>query len=691
MKIARLLIFLKIFSLISCSSTPLPPEDKDRLSQITSSSDIPSNQADRWAYFALQTKGDDHQQACHAWRELYRDDFLLHSLVKAQILKCYEDNLSTGEFNQEIAKLIKDSPEWLNTQLTNLFLKSAKLNLENQVYLTLLKVEQLEVREEKVNFLLEFLDAWDQLAHDPSINAIKLRGQLEEKLNSLAPRFLEISDDRSLFEAARDFERIRDFQKARDLYEEYLKIPHITFTERLRAKERTARTYRLERRQSTFNQKTQEIAQFVESSYQDNPDDPEIQEVWFSRQERAIRSLWTQNQTKEARNQAQAFLSNHQGKLTNDQQAKLLMLKGLMSRELGQKVNTLHYLSHAYKKLEEDTELRTLVNWSFFWELYEQNIEDQAILLVKNLERTNISDSELARFTFWLAKIYQESHPEKASFYFQKTYHLSPLSYYGLLGLHYQDKKMPFVASTPPKESLIPEMEWLFFLDQKELARKYFKWAFNDQLADHHKKKYLHYFHRTEDYIQAIRSYHQVVDLTNEEQRNHYIAALYPSPWPKEVELAAREFQISKSLIYSIIRQESAFDANARSWADAFGLMQLIPERASELSRAFSIDFNHYTDLFNPQDNIRFGSALLSQLKSRFDGKFIFAVAAYNAGERPVDHWIKTRLRSTDQLLRFIEDIPYRETRQYVQHIIRNYLIYQSLHPNDEHRENLPL
>ena len=124
-------------------------------------------------------------------------------------------------------------------------------------------------------------------------------------------------------------------------------------------------------------------------------------------------------------------------------------------------------------------------------------------------------------------------------------------------------------------------------------------------------------------------------------------------------------------ILMSVARQESIFDPRAISQANAQGLMQINPETAARLADGKPFD------LFNPEDNVRIGARYLAELLKRFDGKIHWVLAAYNAGEEKLGEW-KRRYPVEEPLL-FVDLISYRETRNYVATVLRNYFWYRRL------------
>jgi len=142
----------------------------------------------------------------------------------------------------------------------------------------------------------------------------------------------------------------------------------------------------------------------------------------------------------------------------------------------------------------------------------------------------------------------------------------------------------------------------------------------------------------------------------------------FPLGYEKTVAAAAAKNKVHASLIWSVIRQESAFNMQAVSRTGARGLMQLMPTTADELSRG------NKADLFDPAENIGLGSRYLARLVRRFDGNEAIAVAAYNAGPSRVSKWLEhTPFTQPDV---WVEAIPYDETRRYVQQVMAFMVVY---------------
>ncbi|MGY3942661.1 transglycosylase SLT domain-containing protein [Aeromonas tecta] len=149
----------------------------------------------------------------------------------------------------------------------------------------------------------------------------------------------------------------------------------------------------------------------------------------------------------------------------------------------------------------------------------------------------------------------------------------------------------------------------------------------------------------------------------------------FPLPLKRAFSQMAQERTMNTSLLYAISRQESALYPLAQSPVGARGLMQLMPATAKETAAKLGVPYRNEQQLFDPAMNIRLGSAYLKRLLDVYDGNRILAAAAYNAGPGRVKRW---RDQSTNKPMDvWVESIPYRETRNYVQNVISFDLIYQ--------------
>jgi soluble lytic murein transglycosylase len=142
--------------------------------------------------------------------------------------------------------------------------------------------------------------------------------------------------------------------------------------------------------------------------------------------------------------------------------------------------------------------------------------------------------------------------------------------------------------------------------------------------------------------------------------------------------------QANWTMIHAIARQESQFDRAAVSHAGARGLMQLMPGTARETAGRIGLSYNPGSLTTDTGYNIQLGSTYFQQMLNYYGGSYPLAIAAYNAGPGNVNKWIVAngdpRMSGAD-VLRWIESIPIYETKNYVQRVLENAIVYDAMNP----------
>jgi soluble lytic murein transglycosylase len=135
------------------------------------------------------------------------------------------------------------------------------------------------------------------------------------------------------------------------------------------------------------------------------------------------------------------------------------------------------------------------------------------------------------------------------------------------------------------------------------------------------------------------------------------------------------------SLANGISRQESSFDPYAISHAGARGMMQLMPGTAREQAGKMGLGYDSYKLISDPNYNVTIGSAYFQRMLNIWDGNVPLAVASYNAGSGNAGKWVRRYgdPRGNVDVVSWIEAIPYDETRGYVQRVIENTVVYDSM------------
>ena len=155
-----------------------------------------------------------------------------------------------------------------------------------------------------------------------------------------------------------------------------------------------------------------------------------------------------------------------------------------------------------------------------------------------------------------------------------------------------------------------------------------------------------------------------------------FVRAVYPMKYTETVEQACADFGVSESLVYAILRNESDFDPNALSVADARGLMQ-VTQTGLEWAQMRIDEYDGVTvdGLYDPTVNIRCGVYILSLLFEEFDNEQT-VIAAYNAGIGNVQSWLTDEAYSADGIT--LHTVPFGETRRYIRRVTSSKEMYQT-------------
>jgi soluble lytic murein transglycosylase len=156
-----------------------------------------------------------------------------------------------------------------------------------------------------------------------------------------------------------------------------------------------------------------------------------------------------------------------------------------------------------------------------------------------------------------------------------------------------------------------------------------------------------------------------------------YWRILFPQMYWTDIKADAERNGLDPYMVASLIRQETEFNPGAVSNKNAYGLMQLLPAVGKSLARQEGIPHFQTSSLLNPETNIRLGTLYLKQTLAKFGGQPEYAFAAYNAGDDRVIDW--QSIGNYHGIDEFVESIPFTETREYVQAILRNEQMYREL------------
>lgn len=371
---------------------------------------------------------------------------------------------------------------------------------------------------------------------------------------------------------------------------------------------------------------------------------------------------------------------------------------------------------NAVKMFSEITQLHpqckyaTSSLWYVGWLNYKNRQYEKAKIAFKTIATTEDSRFEKERALYWMAKIAHAQGFKKHSVDIYRLLVRSyPLSYYSSLAAQrLSELNVPLPVDYTNKQNLtgvpitvdlnvdiskyqdnthfLKGIE-LLRLGKRSIAQREFNELSKKMSDDTNLDVILAYlYHLTDDIHRSIYLFRTRIDEFSEkypgtDNRSGWLLA-YPQPYKELVEYYCKQVGLDPLLLTAIMREESSFQEDVRSYAHAVGLTQIIYSTGKYIARRLghpNFQLSHLTD---PNISIQFGSFFLDELVDKFKGNKALAISSYNAGETAVNRWIRNHEGSP--MDEFIEDIPYTQTRRYTRRVLKSYGIYRYLYTDDK-------
>ena len=297
----------------------------------------------------------------------------------------------------------------------------------------------------------------------------------------------------------------------------------------------------------------------------------------------------------------------------------------------------------------------------------------QALVLINRLEPAS---QQTTRWQYWRARILAGSSDsrDRASANQIYTQISSQRDFYSFLAADivgspydYEDQPTPISDEEVSNLQAMPGMrraEELFALNELSSARR--EWRFTTREFSPREQQI------AARVTQGWGQYHQAIRAMIDAKAWDDLAIRFPLAYHDSFKLNTQAQNISLPWGIAIARQESAFMPDAQSGAGAMGLMQLMPATAKQTAQRHGVKYTSRQQLIDPETNIQLGTAYLSSMLQLFNNNRILASAAYNAGPTRVRGWLNPEL----PLDIWIETIPFKETRNYVQNVLMFTSIY---------------
>ena len=376
----------------------------------------------------------------------------------------------------------------------------------------------------------------------------------------------------------------------------------------------------------------------------------------------------------------------------------------LLRREYDKAID---YYREVYQRFPKGTRA-SYAHWKASWLTYRQGRREDA----KKEFRLHVdqypSSAETPAAVYWRARLAEEDKDYAiARAWYDKVVERYRNYYYGVLAT----ERLQFVPAVPmpddPVLAKIPslirtEKEQLEEAPEDELRVEKSKLLENAGMFDSAMKELqaipgkqhwataevARMYSEADQYHRALqilkRSVPQYFSLDYDDLPRQYWESLFPRPFWKDLKKFAEANELDPYLVASLIRQESEFNPGAVSRANALGLMQLLPSVGKSTARQLRVRGYSTNSLFVPSTNMQLGTKYFRMMVDKFGGQVEYALAAYNAGSNRVDDWMANG-RYAD-IPEFVESIPFTETREYVQAIMRNAKVYKQLYPDERER-----
>jgi soluble lytic murein transglycosylase len=294
----------------------------------------------------------------------------------------------------------------------------------------------------------------------------------------------------------------------------------------------------------------------------------------------------------------------------------------------------------------------------------------------KAIRQMNIDERGSTRWQYWLGRSQAaQGHEEAANATFSAI--TGKRDYYSFLA---SDRlTMPYAMNHRPIP--VSEEQMARFREQESVQRLH-EFYLQDMMLEARREAYYQSKYRTDAELQLLATlthqwgwHNQTIAFLGKAQYWDAIDLRFPVIFDREMLKAGQTQGLDPSWLMAIARQESAFNPQARSHAGALGLMQLMPDTGRLISKLINRPLKHISELYRPERNIELGSAYLKRMFDENQQNPVLATAAYNAGPKRVQHWLPEK--PLDATI-WAENIPYNETRHYVQTVMSYAAIFDS-------------
>lgn len=632
---------------------------------------------------SMAKKDKQPQEACAGFTRLSLiPEFPLHDLA---LLRAYE----SCERINTLAELPANVAPWYRELYIDIKLKEALASEELQddlpAYIEKARAESNKKKKEE--YYMKALLIAQKLELKDDIQSV------QTQLYKNSPRLNPLPAYKDLSAVASDYRFHREFDQALATYKKILAAKEASADEQFQALKNIRQTYKIAQRRTEYINATADVVNWSKTQFQKNKKDRRSIARFHDSQVLFAKTLWTEDQTSRA---VKVLNETHRLLRGSYPMDEVYFILGRIDEEKGDFKKALEYFEASYQQPVSFTGLRDKIAWLKSWNYYKLSQWPEAKSSLEQMKDLVKDSSDKARARFWLARTMKKlDQASEAQVELQTLIKEDPLGYYGVLA--YRELSWEF----PPLKVDVNELqglslfsveeldvqtrlttEWLIAVNEKPFAEKILNIAVDDLKKRNvtAEKTWLAVssgYARSGLYLPLFSAIGALEPQVKDRLLNDHPDLLFPQAYGDIIAAASAKSGVPQEFIFSIIRQESAFNTEARSPADAFGLMQLLPSVAKQLAKQNGLPYGEALDLYKPEINVPLGAFELKNLMRKYKDQYILAVSGYNANDSAIRGWLKTRYR--DDSVEFIEEVPYEETRAYIKLTMRNYVFYQRL------------
>ena len=573
-------------------------------------------------------------------------------------------------------------PKWLELELAKAFYQRRNHfdHFENTLNATVYLAQNSDYKELRLSYLKHAISLVKQ-AKKPNTkhNLLGLQQRLYKESPSLNP----VIKPKDFFLVAQDFKSKRQFKKAKSYYIKVLNSPDFGFKEKNSSFKALGHIYKIQKDKKRLLRNTKQRSKWL-LSYATK----DSLTAYAESQLELARKQWNANKNLLAIQSLSQLLKTQHAEFIKE---KALFLRGSIYLQENQIDLSLKDWETAIQLLQKQKHQKNLLAkllWKkalLFRKQKKYKDSYKSLVLLKKLSANNHNHNKAL---FWMAKTMEDlGRNFLAKRHYKELIEKDHFGYYGLLARKNLNKKWEIKKVSIDSLKIFEDdkqkalIYWLNLIEEPQMLSLFLKelvpiFLRSSQTSQKDWLKMIWFWTKSGHYLDVFKALSNMDDKTQKEFATKYLALFFPLDFYSEVEKTSQKLQIPKALIFAVIRQESAFNTRARSPADAFGLMQLIPRTARHIAREQKTPFKNFRELYQSSKNILLGTAYLKKLLKQTDQLYL-SIATYNAGPTAVKKWQKEFPDLTP--LEFVENISYEETRNYIRLVIRNYIIYHNL------------